>query len=151
MTDVVIAGGGFAGLAAALFIARRGHLVTVVERDGSPTGINADDDAQHWTRPGAPQSHQSHLLLGRARRVLAEESPDVIDEFIARGIRQSPVTLGAGRLDGEYFWMSRRLVAEATMRRIVEREPGVKIISGDAVVALEFHCREKSPLPQAFD
>ena len=48
MTDVVVAGGGFAGLAAALFMARRGHLVTIVERDGPPTGSNPEDDAQSW-------------------------------------------------------------------------------------------------------
>ena len=137
MTDVIIAGGGFAGLSAALFMARRGHVVTVVERDGPPPGSSPDDDAHNWARPGAPQSHQSHLLLGRARRVLSKESPDVIDEFIARGIRQAPVAVGAGLLDGEYFLMSRRLVAEATLRRIVEREPGVRILSGDAVVALQ--------------
>ena len=136
MTDIIVAGGGFTGLAAALFLARRGHTVTVVERDGSPTGSSPDDNAQHWARPGAPQSHQSHLLLGRARRVLAEESPDVIDEFIARGIRQAPAVVGASCLDGEYFLMSRRLVAEAILRRIVEREPGVTILSRDAVVAL---------------
>lgn len=146
MTDVVIAGGGFAGLAASLFLARRGHTVTVVERDGPSTGTCADDDAQHWTRPGAPQSHQSHLLLGRARRVLAEESPDVIDEFISRGIRQAPVTLGAGRLEGEYFLMSRRLVAEAIMRRIVEREPGVTILSGEAVVGLQVNMTGNTPI-----
>lgn len=146
MTDVVVAGGGFAGLAAALFMARRGHLVTIVERDGPPTGSGPEDDAQNWARPGAPQSHQSHLLLGRARRVLAEESPDVIDEFIARGIRQSPVEVGASSLDGEYFLMSRRLVAEATLRRIVEREPGVKILSGDAVIALEVNSSGDTPI-----
>ncbi len=146
LTEILISGGGFAGLAASLFLARRGHSVTVVERDGPPTGTDADDDALHWTRPGAPQSHQSHLLLGKARRVLAEEAPDVIDEFISRGIRQAPVILGAGRLDGEYFLMSRRLVAEATMRRIVEREPGVRFISGDAVVALEFNSSGDIPI-----
>ncbi|MHB1089861.1 MAG: FAD-dependent oxidoreductase [Ilumatobacteraceae bacterium] len=146
MTDVVVAGGGFTGLAAALFMARRGHLVTVVERDGPPTGSSPDDDAQHWKRPGAPQSHQSHLLLGRARRVLAEEAPDVIDEFIARGIRQAPVVIGAGTLDDEFFIMSRRLVAEATLRRIVEREPGVRILSGDAVVGLEVNTSGDIPI-----
>ncbi|MEO5973701.1 MAG: FAD-dependent oxidoreductase, partial [Ilumatobacteraceae bacterium] len=45
MTDVIIAGGGFAGLSAALFLARRGHVVTIVERDGPPTGSSPDDDA----------------------------------------------------------------------------------------------------------
>lgn len=146
MTDIIIVGGSFAGLSAALFMARRGHEVTIVERDGPPTGSSPDDDANNWARPGAPQSHQSHLLLGKARRVLAEESPDVIDEFIARGIRQAPVALGAGLLDGEYFLMSRRLVAEATLRRIVEREFGVKIISGDAVVALEVDASGTIPI-----
>ncbi len=146
MTDVVIAGGGFAGLAAALFTARRGHLVTVIERDGPPTGSSPDDDAQHWARPGAPQSTQSHLLLGRARRVLAEEAPDVIDEFIARGVRQAPAVVGAGSMDGEYFLMSRRLVAEAILRRLVEREPGVTILSGNAVVALEVNASGDIPV-----
>jgi len=78
--------------------------------------------------------------------VLAEESPDVIDEFIARGIRQAPVEVGASSLDGEYFLMSRRLVAEATLRRIVEREPGVKILSGDAVIALEVDNSGDTPI-----
>lgn len=146
MTDVVVAGGGFAGLSAALFMARRGHMVTIIERDGPPTGSSPDDDAHNWARQGAPQSHQSHLLLGRARRVLAEESPDVIDELIARGIRQAPVAVGAGLLEGEYFLMSRRLVAEATLRRIVEREPGVRVLSGDAVVALEVDASGKIPI-----
>ncbi|MEO6653073.1 MAG: FAD-dependent oxidoreductase [Ilumatobacteraceae bacterium] len=137
MTDVVIAGGGFAGLAAALFVARRGHSVTVLERDGSPIDADPDNDVEHWHRPGAPQSHQPHLMLARARRVLAEEAPDVIEAFLSRGVRQARAESGAGSLPGEHFLMSRRLVAEATIRRIVEREPGVTVLAGEAVTGLE--------------
>lgn len=137
MARVVIAGGGFAGLAAALLLARRGHTVAVVERDGPPPGSTPDDDAHGWHRPGAPQSHQSHVLLARARRVLADEAPDVIDALLARGVREHPAAVGAGRLEGEYALMSRRLVAEATLRRIVDREPGVTMRCGDAVVKVQ--------------
>ena len=137
MTRVVVAGGGFAGLAATLFLARRGHAVTLIERDGGPIdGYSADDDALRWKRPGAPQSQQGHLLLARARRVFWEEAPDVIDAFLARGIRQVPAGAGAGSLDGEYFLTSRRLVAEATLHRIVASEPGVVCRTNDAVVGL---------------
>jgi len=138
MARIVIAGGGFAGLSAALFLARRGHSVTVIERDGPPPDGGPDEDARGWLRPGAPQSHQSHVLLGRAHRVLADESPDLLDALLARGGRKAPAEVGAGRLEGEFFLLSRRLVAEATVRRFVGNEPGVAIRSGDAVVKLQF-------------
>ena len=138
MTRVVVVGAGFAGLSATLFLARRGHHVTVVERDAGPLdGQNVEADAFEWRRPGVPQSHQGHLILARAHGVFASEAPDVIDEFVERGIRRVPACLGAGSLPGEYFLTSRRLVAEATLRRIVAREPGVAFRSGEAVVGLQ--------------
>src|SRR4051794_638024 len=103
MAEVVIAGGGLAGLAASIFLARRGHRVTVIERDGAPSDppADADDDASGWRRAGAPQSRQSHVLLGRARRVLIDEAPDVLDALVARGVHEQEATVGAGRADGE--------------------------------------------------
>ncbi|MEO6125099.1 MAG: FAD-dependent oxidoreductase [Ilumatobacteraceae bacterium] len=136
MTRVVIAGGGFAGLAGALFLARRGHAVTVVERDGAPPQGTPSDDVDGWRHPGAPQARQSHALLGRARRILAEEAPDVVASLLARGVREIPVVVGAGVLD-EKMLLSRRLVAEAELRRIVARETGVALLYRDAVVALQ--------------
>ena len=136
MTLVVIAGGGFAGLAGALFLARRGHVVTVIERDGAPPQGTAADDVDRWLRPGAPQARQSHALLGRARRVLVDEAPDVVASMVARGVREVPVVFGAGVLD-EQMLLSRRLVAEAELRRIVAREDGITLLDNDAVVGLQ--------------
>ncbi|MCU1358899.1 MAG: hypothetical protein JWN99_188 [Ilumatobacteraceae bacterium] len=133
--DVVVVGGGFAGLGAALFMARRGLDVTVIERDGAPTGATADDDAQHWQRPGAPQSRQTHLLLGKAHRVLATEAPDVIHALVQRGVGVGQVRFGPGVVPDEQFLMSRRLVAEAVLRRAVESEPRVTFVI-DAVAGL---------------
>jgi 2-polyprenyl-6-methoxyphenol hydroxylase-like FAD-dependent oxidoreductase len=137
MTRVVISGGAFAGLAGALFLARRGHTVTVVERDEAPPGTTADDDARLWQHRGAPQARQTHALLGRARRVLVDEAPDVVEALLNRGVHEIEVAFGAGRLDGERMLLSRRLVAEAELRRTVAREPGVTMRVGDPVVGLQ--------------
>ena len=91
VTRVVMAGAGFAGLAGALFLARRGHEVTVIERDGAPPDGEPSDDVDRWRHPGVPQARQSHALLARAARVLADEAPDVIAAFVERGIRAAGV------------------------------------------------------------
>ena len=117
-------------------MARRGHAVTVVERDGAPPQGTPSDDAERWLHPGVPQARQSHALLGRARRVLADEAPDVVASLLARGVREVPVVVGAGALD-EQMLLSRRLVAEAELRRIVAREVGVTLLANDAVVGLQ--------------
>lgn len=136
MTDVVIAGGGFAGSSAALFLARRGHAVTMIERDGPPPDGGADGDFEDWNRRGVPQARQSHALLARARRVLVEEAPDVVETLLARGVREQEIGVGVGRVPGEAMLSTRRLVAEAVLRRAVEREPGVTVLSGESVVGL---------------
>ena len=112
-------------------------MVTLVERDGAPPDGTPSDDVNHWVHPGVSQARQSHALLGRARRVLADEAPDVITALVARGVREIPAEVGAGRLHGEQMLLSRRLVAEAELRRTVAREPGVTLMAGDAVVGLQ--------------
>lgn len=146
MTRVVIAGAGFAGLASALFLARRGHVVTVVERDEAPPNGSPSDDVNEWLHPGAPQARQSHALLGRARRVLVDEAPDVVASLLARGVHEIPVVVGAGSLDGERMLLSRRLVAEAEIRRIVAREPGVTFLVGEAVIGLQVSTAGEVPV-----
>ena len=136
MSQIVIAGGGFAGLSASLFLARRGHAVTIVERDEAPPGDSAEDDADRWRRPGAPQSEQSHVLLARARQVLAQDAPDVLASLLRRGVREQSASVGAGGVEGEAMLLSRRLVAEGVLRRAVECEAGVTVRSGDAVTGI---------------
>ncbi|MCU1398921.1 MAG: hypothetical protein JWN62_2030 [Acidimicrobiales bacterium] len=146
-----MAGGGFTGLAGALFLARRGHEVTVVERDGPPPNGTPADDAERWSHPGVSQAHQSHALLGRARRVLVDEAPDLVASLVARGVRQVPVALGAGTLTGEQMLLSRRLVAEAELSRFVAREPNITVLAGDAVIGLRVSARRSLPVVTGAD
>ena len=52
--QLVVIGGGIAGLGTALACARDGHAVTILERDDTPMPASADD-AFAWKRTGAPQ------------------------------------------------------------------------------------------------
>ena len=138
-TDVVVIGGGPGGLATALFSARRGFEVVLVERDCDPRDESADGDFEGWRRPGVPQARQSHVFLGLGSRVLAQEAPDVMDALLSRGVLQVPVAFrGLGELkDSEAVnLLSRRLVFEGVLRRAVLREPGVDVLADDAVTGL---------------
>jgi 2-polyprenyl-6-methoxyphenol hydroxylase-like FAD-dependent oxidoreductase len=128
---LVVAGGGVAGLAAALAVARAGHEVVVLERDdveaGSDPSAAFDDD-----RRGIPHYLQPHAFLPRGRRVLESFAPDVLQELIEAGAEPQDV---AERLHGEreagdeelvYLWV-RRPIVEWALRRAAAREPGVEL------------------------
>lgn len=103
MADVVVIGGGVAGLGTALALGRDGHRVTVLERDATP--LPADPDAAfEWDRRGAPQVRHSHAFLARLRNLLRDRYPDVlaalleagateitIDEMLPEGMDRSPL------------------------------------------------------------
>jgi 2-polyprenyl-6-methoxyphenol hydroxylase-like FAD-dependent oxidoreductase len=73
--QIVVVGGGVAGLGSALVLARQGHDVTVIERDDTPMPTSADD-AFEWDRRGAPQVRHSHAFLARLTGLLRREHPD---------------------------------------------------------------------------
>jgi 2-polyprenyl-6-methoxyphenol hydroxylase-like FAD-dependent oxidoreductase len=128
MARVVTVGGGFGGLAIALFGARRGHEVVVIDRDGGPPDGPADTLAT-WSRPGVVQAPMAHAFLARSTRVLREEAPDLLAAFAEIGIGRYDVPFGPG-MEDDASLASRRPVYEGVMRRVVAREPGVEFHHG---------------------
>jgi 2-polyprenyl-6-methoxyphenol hydroxylase-like FAD-dependent oxidoreductase len=126
MAEVVVTGAGVIGLTTALLLARRGHEVVVLDRDGPPPDGTPDDDAQRWDRPGVPHAAHAHGFLARCTRVLREEAPDVLDTLTARGATIVPVAFGPG-FEDDAALLSRRLVFEATLRRAAEAERGIEL------------------------
>jgi len=138
---VAVVGGSVAGLATALFLARRGHRVQVFERDGTapPTG-----PAGSWWRPATPQARHSHAFLARCRQVLAAEAPDVLAALLAAGVREvrlaavpPPSLTGPVPADDRLVVLAgRRSVVEWTLRRALAAEPGVTVRAGLGVSGL---------------
>lgn len=124
---IAIAGGGVAGLTAALALARNGHEVTVVERDvlERPTTAQA---ALEVRRPGVPQFGHPHVLLARACNELLDNAPDVYAHLLAAGATEIPVNHPDARPDAELRALGvRRPVLEWALRKAVADEPSVHI------------------------
>jgi 2-polyprenyl-6-methoxyphenol hydroxylase-like FAD-dependent oxidoreductase len=136
----VVAGGGVAGLAAALAIARAGHHAVVLERDlvdpGEPPGAAFDIE-----RRGIPHYLQPHAFLPRGRRLLAEWAPDVLDTLLDAGAEPQDLALKLkgprepGDEDLVYLWV-RRPIIEWALRRAAAAEPAVEIRAGVRVTGL---------------
>ncbi len=137
MARIVVVGGGIGGLSAGLLLGRRGHEVTVCERDPAPVPIGAEEAWAGWRRPGTPQARLGHSFLGGFRRQMRERLPDVFDDVLASGTPQLDMTMwmadGAQRVpeDAEPFIVrARRPVVEAVLRRAAEAEPTVQVQAG---------------------
>jgi 2-polyprenyl-6-methoxyphenol hydroxylase-like FAD-dependent oxidoreductase len=147
--QIVVAGAGVAALASALFLARAGHQVTLVERDA----LEAPDSwasALTWTRRGIPHFHQPHAFIPRGRKALRQAAPDVYAALLEAGA--SEVDVGR-KIPGErrpedddlVYLSVRRPVIEWGLRRAVLAEPRVAVRAGVRVVGL---VGEAGPLPR---
>ena len=92
MGKIAVIGAGMAGLGAALALSRRGHTVTIFERDVPPppgdAGKSAADAAFFdWQRRGAGQFRHPHAFLGLLCNILQDNYPDLLDELEAAGAR----------------------------------------------------------------
>ena len=132
-----IAGGGVAGLAAALAVARAGHTAVVIERD--PVEASESWEAEFEVdRRGIPHFLQPHTFLPRGRRVLRELAPDVLAQLLAAGAEPQDLAakLHGPRTPGDedlvYLWVRRPMI-EWALRRAAAAEPGVELRTGTHV------------------
>jgi 2-polyprenyl-6-methoxyphenol hydroxylase-like FAD-dependent oxidoreductase len=134
MTRLIVIGAGPAGLGTALFAARRGHSVVLVERDAEGPPADVDACFATWRRRGVGQFRQGHQFLALGCRVLQEEAPEVLAEA-----SEAAVTLpflDAEPDDPPVILSARRTTFEQVLRRAVERQAGVELRAGVAVEGL---------------
>jgi 2-polyprenyl-6-methoxyphenol hydroxylase-like FAD-dependent oxidoreductase len=144
--NIAVVGGGMAGLLAALMLARDGHRVTVLERDDTDVPATADEAFADWDRRGAAHARQSHAILARLRKILAERAPDVLETLLAQGATELSVEriLPPDIVDREpregdddlVLLCCRRLTIEWVLRKSVMAEPGVLWRGGVGVARL---------------
>ncbi|MBS1838932.1 MAG: FAD-dependent oxidoreductase, partial [Actinobacteria bacterium] len=144
MARLVVIGAGVGGLGTALFAARSGHHVTVVERDDTPPPADAHG-AFDWQRHGAPQVRHSHAFLARLRNLLRDHHPDVLEALFDAGATEMrfvdmlPEHMDRTPMPGDEDLVAlacRRTTFEWVLRRIVTDEHGVDLRHGTPTTGL---------------
>ena len=131
-------GAGVAGLSAALLLARDGHQVTLIDKDGFGSGDGAPQDAPNWNRPGVPHFLQPHAFIPRGRSVLREHFPDVYQSLLGNGAHEvdmRPKIPGPIEPQDEelQYLAVRRPMIEWALREAIRSEPGVQVRSASYV------------------
>jgi 2-polyprenyl-6-methoxyphenol hydroxylase-like FAD-dependent oxidoreductase len=121
VVKTAIVGAGPTGLFLGLALARRGHTVTVVDRDPGPAS------AVQWDRKGVMQFRLPHYFRPQVREALLEEAPDVVDNLLAGGAVLTPVNPFAPNILGLRM---RRVVFERALRAAAAASPNVSLVAG---------------------
>jgi 2-polyprenyl-6-methoxyphenol hydroxylase-like FAD-dependent oxidoreductase len=133
-------GGGVAGVATALLIARAGHRVTLIERDELRSD-GAAEAALEWPRSGIPHFLQPHAFIPRGRRELRQHLPDVYDALLGAGAWEVDMRpkLGGPASDADedlQYLAVRRPLIEWALRQAADAEPGLTISAGRRIAGL---------------
>jgi 2-polyprenyl-6-methoxyphenol hydroxylase-like FAD-dependent oxidoreductase len=120
----VVVGAGPTGLFVGAALARRGHPVTVVDRDTGP----ATDGS--WARRGVMQFHHPHAFRQQVGEALQAELPEAWDDLLAAGAEPVLIPGEAGRPDRVAGMRCRRLTFEKVLRAAAERQPGLTLRIG---------------------
>src|SRR5688500_17961535 len=121
---VAIVGAGPTGLYAATALARRGHEVTVVDRDPGPA------PGGEWQRRGVMQFHHPHGLRRQILTALDAELPEVRDALLAAGAGLSIVPAEGPRPEMVVGMACRRELFELVLRTTAAAQPGVTLRCG---------------------
>ena len=144
MSKVIVLGGGVVGLSTAMMLARQGHGVTVLERDGAPHPGSPHDAWHAWERRGIAQFRQPHFLHAATRHILERHLPEVTEALHEAGcVTFDPSALlppfivdRAPRAGDDRFVTvtGRRTTVEYAIARAAERR--VRVVRGVAVTGL---------------
>ncbi len=80
--SVVVIGAGAGGLITGMLLAKDGHEVTVLERDGEGPPENNDVAWREWKRTGVTQLRQPHGFGGRIRQTFTSEFPELWESIL---------------------------------------------------------------------
>ncbi len=146
--EISIVGAGICGICTALALAKKGHQVTVYERDMGPPEGGAEEAFFQWKRRGAAQFRHPHAFLGLMCNILQENYPDLVEDFWAAGARKVtfedmlPPHLASQytvEQEDDKLWllMCRRATMETVLRRYAERQPGIQIVSSANILGIK--------------
>jgi 2-polyprenyl-6-methoxyphenol hydroxylase-like FAD-dependent oxidoreductase len=85
MPGVVVIGRGIVGLSMAMMLAKQGHEVTVLERNGGDVPGSPDEAWHAWNRRGVAQFRQPHYLHAAGRQILDAALPEVTQTLLGAG------------------------------------------------------------------
>src|SRR3954451_8348043 len=114
---VAIIGAGPSGLFLGAALQRRGHAVTVVDRDAGP-----EPDGR-WPRKGVMQFHHAHGFRGQVAAALQAELPEAYSRWVVVGAEP----FGPPDFVVPMGVRSRRETSKRALREVVAREPGLQL------------------------